>query len=916
VVAWLIGAGVGPALVGLPVNLAGEAGADAAKRWFLRFRRKDGLSRLVRTATGTSVDLTRREFGAVRRLLEDEQTWYLAGQGTVEDLAARIASCLPSRQGRTAEDSQAAARTIARGLLEFAVADLEPDLFQQVLLARLQRMEAGQASVLDEALLGLHADLAARLTVLGDLDASRFTCMMGHLGRVLDQLPPGPADRGEIAVYLAMLIGWLNSDPWPRDRRFGGPALTPAVIERKLQVSTSGWDGKQYADADDLAQHCRRLVILGGPGSGKTWLARRSARLCAEEALRVLAVASSVDEVELPLYTTCSRLLAASGGIREATVSSALDQLGDMGGARVSAAVRALFTERSSPTMLVIDSLDEAPGSDERLRQVGTLPWRIVLTSRPSSWNQQLVIEQGAGSACVGELQPLRYPEDVDPFIRRWFSGRPEWGSTLANQIERRPSLQQAATVPLILAFYCILGGGQPLPDSRHDLYGRVLRRMLSGRWRGSEVSSADADICLKTLRDWAWSAAASDPVSGLGSWADDIAAEVSGLGEAQQSVLAHVATPLGPRDIDTGETLVRFVHRSIREYLVAEHVAGLPVGQATKILLPHLWLDSDWEYAAPAAIAAHPERDQLVRDLTALIADSDQEPVDLASIDWYFSVRELLSRVASESSEADWSPEVAAMITRARADLAQRGLTRALGTAPSWEMSNRQARGALLGLMDATTYFKSTVELASAVVQLGPAPEDERRARQTLLRRLETEPVNVFAEALASGLVGLKPTGKDKREARQILLRRLENEPNGLSAEHWAHGLIALSPTAAEKHQACQALLRNLGAATYHSGESNFVEAVVELAVTPRDRCQSRKALLGRLDAETEDWKALELVGGLVSLTVMAGDAADQKRQLREGLLDGLTGRDDPGAGRLTNNEAARVAGWLAGSA
>ena len=60
-----------------------------------------------------------------------------------------------------AEDSHAAALTIARGLLEFAVADLDPKVFQQVLLARLQRMETDQASALDEAMFGLHADLVA-----------------------------------------------------------------------------------------------------------------------------------------------------------------------------------------------------------------------------------------------------------------------------------------------------------------------------------------------------------------------------------------------------------------------------------------------------------------------------------------------------------------------------------------------------------------------------------------------------------------------------------------------------------------------------------------------------------------------------------------------------------------------------------
>src|SRR5690349_12048109 len=119
---WLLGAGLGPAAVAVPVNWAADALASAARRWFKRLRREDDLSRLVGAATGIFVDLTQSEFDAVRKLLEDQQTWSLAGRGTVEDLAARIGSCLPPRGGRTAEDSHAAALTIARGLLEFAVA--------------------------------------------------------------------------------------------------------------------------------------------------------------------------------------------------------------------------------------------------------------------------------------------------------------------------------------------------------------------------------------------------------------------------------------------------------------------------------------------------------------------------------------------------------------------------------------------------------------------------------------------------------------------------------------------------------------------------------------------------------------------------------------------------------------------------
>src|ERR1019366_7312757 len=164
VITWLIEGGVGPALVSLPVNWTAAEIAGAAKRWFRRLRRRDALSGVLRAAMGTSADLSHAEFAAVRRLLEDQQTWSLAGRGTVEDLATRIATCVPPRDGRTAGEGHVAARIIARGLLEFTVADLEPKMFQQVLLARLQRMDTDQAGVLDKAMLSLHADLVAGFT--------------------------------------------------------------------------------------------------------------------------------------------------------------------------------------------------------------------------------------------------------------------------------------------------------------------------------------------------------------------------------------------------------------------------------------------------------------------------------------------------------------------------------------------------------------------------------------------------------------------------------------------------------------------------------------------------------------------------------------------------------------------------------
>jgi len=125
---------------------------------------------------------------------------------------------------------------------------------------------------------------------------ARGRAVRGHVvGQLLDEVAwtrllqearavtsPAAVVQGDIALYLQGLIKWLNSDPWPL--WFDHQALTPAAVERKRTI-TGGSDRGQAFDADELARQCSRLVVLGGPGSGKTWLARRIARLCAETAL-------------------------------------------------------------------------------------------------------------------------------------------------------------------------------------------------------------------------------------------------------------------------------------------------------------------------------------------------------------------------------------------------------------------------------------------------------------------------------------------------------------------------------------------------------------------------------------------------------------------------------------------------------
>jgi len=862
VVTWLVGAGLGPAAVGLPVTMAGDALAGAAVRWFKRIRHTDDLSRLVRAATGNSVELSRSEFNDLRKLLEDPQIWRSLGDGTEADLAALIIPRLPARDGRTVQDSQAAADTIAHGLLEFAVADLEPKLFQKLLLSRLSRLEKNQADGFDEALLQLHADLVVRLAAQGELDAGHFAELLGYLKRLLERSPPGPAGPGEIVIYLNTLIRWLSTDPWPH--WFDQTSLTPAAIERRMRL-TSPTDPDDELDADDLAGRCQRLVILGGPGSGKTWLARRAARRCAEAAIQAMVTGLPLDEVELPLYTTCSRLASAGGDIRQAAVSSALERIGDLGGSRITASLKEFFAERNAPTLLVFDSLDEAPDADDRLREADSLgpPWRIILTSRPGSWHKQLHIDTDNPGHRTGDIQPLRYPQDVEPFIQAWFAERPEWGADLAAQIARRPDLQQAATVPLILAFYCIVGGTQPLPEFRAQLYAKVLARLLTSRWRGTGPQP-DPDTCLATLRSWAKCAADSDAVSGIGTWADDILTGPTRLTEADDAAVDNLAPPVGSADVDTGKVTRRFIHRSLREYLMAQYVATLSVDAAAAALLPHLWYDADWEVAAPAAIALHPERDALLQALAAQAAGSAQAPEDLAVIDGGGEFRILLARVARESGEADWSPAAARMIGQARVDLVRSGRVDTLGGATAWPTSVGQARDYVLGLLQTESKSWIAARLVDDLVTLALTAEDQRQARRRLFRLADAAASPNLAASLLDGVLRLGPDVADRPRLRAALLLLLAARTDTAVAGRLPGQLTSLGPTARERQQARVTLLRQ-AASQFQGWECGLlVDKAIRFAPTAAERRQASTLLLGLLARRMSSELAGELLGAV----------------------------------------------------
>lgn len=848
---WLMAGALGPAFVGLPVGWAASKLTELGRQWSRKLRRNGELVRLV-TQAAEETGLSNTETVAVLDLLEDTATWERVRSGTLEDLAVLVAGQLPEREWPKALNI---GRTIASAFLQYALKHLDPELFQQAMMARLDRIEARTDSRHDRVLFAM--DVASLMALKDAADEARFAILLERLSHLLDRLPPELAGPGQVSLYLERLVQWLDTDPWPLAQRPSGPALVPSQIERKLRITGPQEKKDKDQDADQLSSRCSRLVILGNPGTGKTWFAKRAARRCALAAMSRLAEGASLDEVELPLYATCAKVVSMpqSDSPRRAVVSAALASMPDLGGERTHEAVQALFENREAPTLLILDSLDEAAGPDERIRLADTFPraWRIILTSRPAAWNRRLAMgtDQSDPLRISGTLQPLQYPQDVDQVIADWFANRPEQGRRLSEQIRNRLDLQQAATVPLILAFYCIVGGEELLPAMRLELYDKVIVTMLTGAWRDSATSPSNVEACMKTLRKWAWSTTQNDDNSGkISTWIDEFITEPP-VETSNHFSLDHVAVPQGPPEEETESATRRFAHRSIQEHLVAQYVSKLGLSDATRALFPHLWFDPDWEYAAPAALAAHEQRDDLLRNLIFKVTNSEEFPGNIAAFDSCYEIRRFLARVAQYSLEEDWSRQSASLITQARRDLVEAKSSTDLIFAPGWKFDNPWLFQKISERIDSAWLFSLDRSDIPTLAQIGKELENRGHAQSKIIDLISRHG-SQFGGELAIALTGFFLSEAERSSAIRFLLEGIENR-EAIVFSDIGSGLSSLAQTESDQRAIAGRLVH-----------------LVQLARDNYMRVWSISGILRRLKLNSEEKEILrkELICNIKSLT------------------------------------------------
>ena len=663
---------------------------------------------------------------------------------------------------------------------------------QQTYGVLIRGVRAKQGPLLDavQAARAEITDAVAGFTAMGQ----QQSVSLGELQRVLI----AGATDADVMVYLrARILDWDKSLWLPAGRK-------PSSLERRLRGLESGVE----LSADEALVGRRLLAVLGGPGAGKTWLAKRYARLCAQQALAALEAGSDLLGVEIPVDTTWDGWTNAAGDTRRALVAASFaaeSGHSDLGGAEIVDRLTRTFTAGGQAILAVVDSLDEAAASKQTTRIFAlesVTGWRFVVTSRPSAWKDTTGARDLRGWRVMTLL-------DLDPaavagFVDAWFAGDPARSAVLKRQLEDRV---QISVIPLLLTFLCLLtetaeNPDLPLPVARRALYQQLLDRLVLSAWANTppgERSRLETDEVLDLLTRWAWQAVEhSNTPAGLGNWSDTFTPTMKipdEFSDQERRALDNIA-------LRTSDGQRRFIHRTLLEHLVAEHISSRSTLEATDLLLPHIWYDTDWEWVIPAAIASHNREHpgELFESVMARISYPHSDPARTFA---YTSAIELLLRVIVESNPEDWSADDAEWLGGLRPTWVgvYPGLVArsAHWTASNSDVINTVAR--LLAEGDSREELLNLLHVcAQTVVQRG-------LARELLLTRLSSASPEATSD-LATVLSRLSTNAEEREVVRNSILHLIEGSARDDQMSFLASALISLDPTQGETDRAFTRLL------------------------------------------------------------------------------------------------------------
>ncbi|WP_433295650.1 trypsin-like peptidase domain-containing protein [Actinoplanes sp. CA-030573] len=404
-------------------------------------------------------------------------------------------------------------------------------------------------------------------------------------------------------------------------------------------------------------------VIRGLPGYGKSWLLAHHAETIAHDARRAIDDGADPEQQGIPLILDASALGTRLDqdpdrrGVAEAlTKAVRLEKLPVDAAADCAALIRQAF--EIGRLVVCLDGLDEVPrqlrrGLQRALSILAASANTVLVSTRPSALPllDEIVPDGRIDVEVVGFSS-----REASAFIAAWLQRQPDRRKSLEDALHESATLRQIATVPLLLSFLCRLAGTmsrtERFPTSRTTLYQQVMSRLLSGRWREASRSAIDVDgppdpdRRMRLLSDSMGALQDTWRSSGVTMARGELTAQLRRHPEYENVLPSSIARwdawqrvnhaePTKPPpdpvlweftfdglliedDTDSFEPLVRVLHPSLRDYLLAGYVARLTDAGVAEALERHRWFDVEWQEIFALATPLMSEADFLIEAILA----------------------------------------------------------------------------------------------------------------------------------------------------------------------------------------------------------------------------------------------------------------------------------------------------------
>jgi hypothetical protein len=637
-------------------------------------------------------------------------------------------------------------------------------------------------------------------------------------------------------------------------------------------------------DLTALLEHYAYLVLLGGPGSGKSTTTCYLCWLHAKANLATTGLSTALAGPALPLRIELRLLSEARRQNPEYNFLSYTTQV-LLGREHVSVSPQMfqVLLERRH-LFVLFDGLDEVATLSERRQLVE----HIELFTRLYPGNQVLVTSRPVGYELASMTDPAFQHADIQPFadaqihqfLESWYRSvlrlsplpadiRQELESFF-NTLQDNPRLHRLAVNPLLLTVMTALHRHERLPDERVLIYDKCAEILLDTwarlkhegvRWKDMKLSKDDQKACLAHLgfvlhqraqefaleEDEQRKPTSSDtavdvPASFLRKELHRFLANQNLLTGAEQHteaerLLEMVRTEAGlivSRGTDEdGEPLYGFVHRTFQEYFAALDVLNRYQQEDDSTIIRAFFADHvhdpHWQEVI-LLLFGKLKHKFATGQLRLILAGKTRRSSysDTLKQDLFFVVQCLTDGIVVDQ---DFASEVIAalslVIQETPFTTQRRDALVALFTLSRTRNYSESGKRAVQSILQSSGDLPWLLQLAQALYESSPSgSEEEREGARLLLARHQQGNLSLAQEIqLAQALYQLSPSGSEEQRAgARLLLARHQQGNLSLAQEiQLAQALYESSPAGSEEQREGARLLL----AHYQQGNLSLAQEI-----------------------------------------------------------------------------------------